>query len=306
MPFKSDGKGQNSKTSEKQSNVDEYNSSDRLVEQTASSNASSPSPYESSSEKSHDENEMDLENRVPRHLSTKTKRRNQRIYSDKPGKRARTLLTLEQSRVLHELLQETSFPSTKVREEVAAKLGLSPRKVQVFFQNKRQKQRKKSNLSTSASQPQKIAPKPNDPSVSPRPNVGNEPTLLNQSDPHSIPNVYTNTSYSSFRGLPWSETLYSQRPYENYGYEPTRSSSLFEQRRPRYTYQPYTTTYWHPPSGIHRNIYQNFAPRVSHRLEYRPKTIDPAKEMLPPIMSNVRSSAPRLPSINEMISGAHA
>jgi len=69
------------------------------------------------------------------------------------GKRARTLLTLEQSRVLHELLQQTCFPSTQVREAVAAKLGLSPRKVQVFFQNKRQKQRKKSNLAA-ASQPQ--------------------------------------------------------------------------------------------------------------------------------------------------------
>lgn len=61
------------------------------------------------------------------------------------SKRARTLLTPEQSRVLHELLQQTCFPSTQVREAVAAKLGLSPRKVQVFFQNKRQKQRKKSN-----------------------------------------------------------------------------------------------------------------------------------------------------------------
>lgn len=66
-------------------------------------------------------------------------------------KRARTLLTPEQSRVLHELLQQTCFPSTQVREAVAAKLGLSPRKVQVFFQNKRQKQRKKSNGAPMAS-----------------------------------------------------------------------------------------------------------------------------------------------------------
>lgn len=66
-------------------------------------------------------------------------------------KRARTLLTPEQSRVLHELLQQTCFPSTQVREAVAAKLGLSPRKVQVFFQNKRQKQRKKTNGAPMAS-----------------------------------------------------------------------------------------------------------------------------------------------------------
>ncbi|WFC99568.1 hypothetical protein MYAM1_002313 [Malassezia yamatoensis] len=69
------------------------------------------------------------------------------------SKRARTLLTAEQSRVLHEVLQQTSFPSTQMREAVAAKLGLSPRKVQVFFQNKRQKQRKKTPATVVTSHP---------------------------------------------------------------------------------------------------------------------------------------------------------
>ena len=72
--------------------------------------------------------------------------------------RARTLLTPEQSRVLHDLLQKTWFPSTQVREAVAAQLGLSPRKVQVFFQNKRQKHRKKAVNAVSTSSHAVVVP----------------------------------------------------------------------------------------------------------------------------------------------------
>ena len=103
--------------------------------------------------------ETSSENNLPGHdtedaSSSSTK--DSRTKTNGSGKRARKLLTLEQSRVLHELLQQTCFPSTQVREAVAAQLGLSPRKVQVFFQNKRQKQRKRSNLSTS--QPKETTP----------------------------------------------------------------------------------------------------------------------------------------------------
>ena len=103
--------------------------------------------------------ETSSENNLPDHdtedaSSSSTK--DSRTKTNGSGKRARKLLTLEQSRVLHELLQQTCFPSTQVREAVAAQLGLSPRKVQVFFQNKRQKQRKRSNLSTS--QPKETTP----------------------------------------------------------------------------------------------------------------------------------------------------
>ena len=52
------------------------------------------------------------------------------------GKRARKLLTEEQSRVLHDLLRRTSFPSTQVRQEVAAQLGLLPERFRSFFKTR--------------------------------------------------------------------------------------------------------------------------------------------------------------------------
>ncbi|PWN43256.1 hypothetical protein IE81DRAFT_346667 [Ceraceosorus guamensis] len=57
-------------------------------------------------------------------------------------RRPRKLLTARQSAVLHKILERTYFPSTEERIAVARELHLSPRKVQVFFQNKRQKHRR--------------------------------------------------------------------------------------------------------------------------------------------------------------------
>jgi hypothetical protein len=54
------------------------------------------------------------------------------FLKDEPGKkRARTLLTQEQTEILHRILAKTAFPSTSVREAAAQELGISPRKVQV-------------------------------------------------------------------------------------------------------------------------------------------------------------------------------
>ncbi|KAJ9065736.1 hypothetical protein DSO57_1016477 [Entomophthora muscae] len=43
--------------------------------------------------------------------------------------------------VLDEVFRQTSFPSTFTRRRLAIQLNLTPRKVQVWFQNKRQKLR---------------------------------------------------------------------------------------------------------------------------------------------------------------------
>ncbi|CAO1621009.1 unnamed protein product [Parajaminaea phylloscopi] len=58
-------------------------------------------------------------------------------------RRSRQLLTADQTKVLLKILERTMFPSTAVREAAARDLGITPRKVQVFFQNKRQGFRKK-------------------------------------------------------------------------------------------------------------------------------------------------------------------
>ncbi|KAH9056291.1 hypothetical protein EDB87DRAFT_1687620 [Lactarius vividus] len=60
-------------------------------------------------------------------------------------KRTRTLTTPHQSAVLHALLAQSRFPTTAMREEVGRSIGLSARKVQVWFQNQRQKARRPRN-----------------------------------------------------------------------------------------------------------------------------------------------------------------
>lgn len=57
-------------------------------------------------------------------------------------KRTRTLTTPHQSAVLHALLAKSRFPTTAMREEVGRQIGLSARKVQIWFQNQRQKSRR--------------------------------------------------------------------------------------------------------------------------------------------------------------------
>ncbi|KAJ3540429.1 hypothetical protein NMY22_g4295 [Coprinellus aureogranulatus] len=57
-------------------------------------------------------------------------------------KRTRTLTTPHQAAVLHALLAQSRFPTTAMREEVGRAIGLSARKVQIWFQNQRQKARR--------------------------------------------------------------------------------------------------------------------------------------------------------------------
>ncbi|KAJ7882472.1 hypothetical protein B0H13DRAFT_2344679 [Mycena leptocephala] len=57
-------------------------------------------------------------------------------------KRTRTLTTPHQSAVLHALLAQSRFPTRAMREEVGRSIGLSARKVQIWFQNQRQKARR--------------------------------------------------------------------------------------------------------------------------------------------------------------------
>ncbi|KIY68723.1 homeobox-domain-containing protein [Cylindrobasidium torrendii FP15055 ss-10] len=57
-------------------------------------------------------------------------------------KRTRTLTTPHQAAVLHALLAQSRFPTTAMREEVGRSIGLSARKVQIWFQNQRQKARR--------------------------------------------------------------------------------------------------------------------------------------------------------------------
>lgn len=82
-------------------------------------------------------------------------------------KRTRTLTTPHQSAVLHALLAQSRFPTTAMREEVGRSIGLSARKVQVWFQNQRQKARRPRNQgSTAPARPPQYGAFPNAPAPS--------------------------------------------------------------------------------------------------------------------------------------------
>ncbi|KAG1769052.1 hypothetical protein EV702DRAFT_707273 [Suillus placidus] len=78
-------------------------------------------------------------------------------------KRTRTLTTPHQSAVLHALLAQSRFPTTAMREEVGRQIGLSARKVQIWFQNQRQKARRPQSDSTPLSRPTQFGPFPSAP-----------------------------------------------------------------------------------------------------------------------------------------------
>ncbi|KAG2130424.1 uncharacterized protein EDB93DRAFT_82559 [Suillus bovinus] len=73
-------------------------------------------------------------------------------------KRTRTLTTPHQSAVLHALLAQSRFPTTTMREEVGRQIGLSARKVQIWFQNQRQKARRPQSDSAPLSRPAHFGP----------------------------------------------------------------------------------------------------------------------------------------------------
>ncbi|KAF7728140.1 hypothetical protein EC973_006655 [Apophysomyces ossiformis] len=58
-----------------------------------------------------------------------------------PLKAKRRRANAKQLEVLNQVFDRTFFPSTQMRAELGRKLGMSPRTVQIWFQNKRQAMR---------------------------------------------------------------------------------------------------------------------------------------------------------------------
>jgi len=54
------------------------------------------------------------------------------------GKKRRARATQEQLEILNQVYARTPFPSTQERVDLAATLGMTPRSVQIWFQNRRQ------------------------------------------------------------------------------------------------------------------------------------------------------------------------
>ncbi|KZT66281.1 homeobox-domain-containing protein [Daedalea quercina L-15889] len=112
-------------------------------------------------------------------------------------KRTRTLTTPHQSAVLHALLAQSRFPTTAMREEVGRAIGLSARKVQIWFQNQRQKARRPRG--------QQIAPLTRPPQFGPFTNVppgssGDASAVAGPSTLHAQPSAASGSGSST--GVP--------------------------------------------------------------------------------------------------------
>ncbi|KAJ2790715.1 hypothetical protein H4R21_006455, partial [Coemansia helicoidea] len=59
----------------------------------------------------------------------------------KPGHRKRARATSEQVSVLESVFMVNRSPASRLREDLAARLGMAPRQVQVWFQNRRAKEK---------------------------------------------------------------------------------------------------------------------------------------------------------------------
>ncbi|KAG1401571.1 hypothetical protein G6F60_006292 [Rhizopus arrhizus] len=82
-------------------------------------------------------------------------------YDDERVKAKRRRANGEQLEVLNRVFDRTFFPSTQVRAELGRQLGMSPRTVQIWFQNRRQAMRTKERqrlVRQSPVVPKKVAP----------------------------------------------------------------------------------------------------------------------------------------------------
>ncbi|KAL4248988.1 hypothetical protein ABKN59_006411 [Abortiporus biennis] len=137
-------------------------------------------------------------------------------------KRTRTLTTPHQSAVLHALLAQSRFPTTAMREEVGRAIGLSARKVQIWFQNQRQKARRPKNQSgPPLTRPPQFGPFTNAPAASftsessglTGPSMGMTVDVQRSSGfrlpPAGSPNALPPTSASSASGSEYYESQFS-------------------------------------------------------------------------------------------------
>lgn len=71
-------------------------------------------------------------------------------YEDEPVKAKRKRASPTQLSVLNRVFEQTFFPSTELRIELGKQLGMSPRTVQIWFQNKRQSIRTRQRTTTTS------------------------------------------------------------------------------------------------------------------------------------------------------------
>ncbi|KAI0073979.1 homeobox-domain-containing protein [Panus rudis PR-1116 ss-1] len=146
-------------------------------------------------------------------------------------KRTRTLTTPHQAAVLHALLAQSRFPTTQMREEVGRSIGLSARKVQIWFQNQRQKARRpRGQNAPPLSRPPQYGPYTNVPlgDLSSRAGPSGQHRMSGEERPTGLtgpePTPYSSHSQGSSSAV---AELYARDPYSSEGYR--RSSGSLPQ-----------------------------------------------------------------------------
>ncbi|KAG1726833.1 hypothetical protein EDB19DRAFT_2042958 [Suillus lakei] len=180
-------------------------------------------------------------------------------------KRTRTLTTPHQSAVLHALLAQSRFPTTAMREEVGRQIGLSARKVQIWFQNQRQKARRPQSDSAPLSRPAQFGPFPSAPHSA--------------SSSHTAPDVPMSDSF-----LDTSEACASRNPVPRSG--PSLDPGLSGPGIPGRRTSPYPTSSEEYPriTPASPDSTSSMANRSSRGLEEFPSLTlrEPAPRMIAP------------------------
>ncbi|KAI0699253.1 hypothetical protein BC835DRAFT_1405190 [Cytidiella melzeri] len=108
----------------------------------------------------------------------------QESISEPAIKKKRKRADAEQLKVLNETYNRTAFPSTEERNDLAKKLGMSARSVQIWFQNKRQAMRQSTRQASNATAP--VASEPFTAGPAPSSAMSTSPPPI-QGGPYSLP-----------------------------------------------------------------------------------------------------------------------
>ncbi|KAG0779750.1 hypothetical protein G6F29_012556 [Rhizopus arrhizus] len=116
--------------------------------------------------------------------------------NDEPIKAKRKRASPSQLYILNQVFQQTCFPSTELRIELGKRLGMSPRTVQIWFQNKRQSTRIKERVAPQHYRRQYIVSPPSSPLASPKSMCISLPSLR-LPPPPTFPSTPSSSVHSS-------------------------------------------------------------------------------------------------------------